>query len=287
VRQFAPGTTLARRSQAVLNSWSRSGDDDVVTTFQIVSRRGKPILSVEEWGVEAKPAKAEHWQDGRSAKELAKAWISGRGPAALISLLDRQPATAGFRIECAVAEAQTAFDRWPGGKRNHDLLVNGQAAGGRTVIGLEGKADESFGQTLTSYMAGAMRRIDRNEATNAPQRLKELTVALAGSTVDTEPELGKLRYQLFSAIAGTLAAAEPTRSQAVFVVHEFITDKTTDALHAANEEALAAFVERVFAARPPAGEASWLMGPLHVPAERWADLPLWVGKTSTWLRLGP
>ena len=93
-----------------------------MSQFEIVSRRGKPIRSVEEWGVEARPAKADHWQDERCAKELAEAWISGSGPAALISLLDHDPATAGLRIDRAVAEAKTAFDRWPGGKCNHDLL---------------------------------------------------------------------------------------------------------------------------------------------------------------------
>ena len=129
---------------------------------EIVSRRGKPIRSVKEWGVEAPPARA---LAGRPQREGTSKGLDRRQRLeALISLLDRDPATAGLRIESAVAETQTAFDRWPGGKRNHDLLVTGRAAGGDTVIALEGKADESFGQTFSSYAAGAQRRIDRREA---------------------------------------------------------------------------------------------------------------------------
>lgn len=249
--------------------------------FEIVSRCGKPIRSVEEWGVEAEPAKAEHWQDGRSAKELAKAWISDSGPAALIALLDLAPATASLRIDRAVAEAQTAFDRWPGGKRNHDLLVTGEALGGRVTVGLEGKADETFGQTLRSYAAASQRLIDQGKTTNAHLRLDELTTALVRVTSSKEQGLMQLRYQLFSAVAGTLAAAEPDSTHAVFVVHEFITERTDAQLRAGNAAALSDFVERLFAIRPPTGESSWLLGPFHVPAERWAHLSLWIGKIAT------
>jgi hypothetical protein len=249
--------------------------------FDIFSRRGKLIQSVEEWGVEARPAKAEHWQDGRSAKELAKAWISGSGPVALAGLFEFSPMTGHLRIDRAVAEAQTAFDRWPGGKRNHDLLVTGETLSGRITIGVEGKADETFGQTLKSYAAGSQRLIDRGKPTNAHFRLDELTTALVGATLSTSPELAPLRYQLFSAVAGTLAAAEPDSAQAAFVVHEFITERTNAKLHAANAAALSAFTERVFHCSPPLGESSWLLGPFHVPAERWARVPLWVGKIET------
>jgi hypothetical protein len=249
-----------------------------MSQVDIVSRQGNLIHSVEEWVVEAKPAKADHWQEGRSAKELAKAWIKGSGPAALIAVLDLDPATAGMRIERAVAEAQTAFDSWPGGRRNHDLLITGRARGGETTIGLEAKADETYGQTLRAYKNAAQRLIDRGVRTNAQLRLAELTTALAGAT--PLEGLLYLRYQLFSGIAGTLTEAH-RGGQAVFVVHEFVTEKTQPRLRAANEAALTAFTERLFGSHPPAGESSWLLGPFHVPADRWADVPLWIGKIST------
>lgn len=62
---------------------------------------------MEEWAARPGRQRVEHWQDGRSAKELAKAWQRVRR--ALIALLDFDPATAGLSIDRAIAEAQTAL----------------------------------------------------------------------------------------------------------------------------------------------------------------------------------
>jgi hypothetical protein len=244
-----------------------------VASFEIVSRRGDPIRSLDDWERLAGPASEIHWQDDRSAKELARAWIDGSGPKALVGLLDRDPRTAGLGIERAVAEEQAAFDEYPGGPRNHDLLVRGVAARGPTVVGIEGKADESFGQTVAQYAAAAKRRAERGESTNARKRLDGLLRNLTGSSLDAEPALGDLRYQLFSAVAGTLAAAAD--AQAAFVVHEFVTRRTTDALRKVNAADLAAFVLRAFGAECPEGTA-WLVGPFAV-----SGTSLWVGKLTT------
>lgn len=246
----------------------------------IVNRRERPIRSVDEWGLLAKPASAVHWQDGRSAKQLAKAWIDGSGPAALGKLLARDARTADFQVKKATAEAQTAFDSLPGGRRNHDLLIVGDAAGGPTIVGLEGKADESFGETLDGFGRAAKRKADRGERTNAPQRLERLLADLAGTSLEARPELGKLRYQLFSGVAGTLAAAGPD-DQAAFVVHEFKTPRTTQRRRNANAADIASFVEQVFGRVVPAGEEWWLLGPFRAQAARWARTPLWIGHLTT------
>lgn len=52
--------------------------------------------------------------------------------------------------------------------------------------------------------------------------------SIAGSDLDRRPELGALRYQLFSAVAGTVAEAKSGR--AVFLVHEFRTAVADPAL---------------------------------------------------------
>jgi hypothetical protein len=246
----------------------------------IVNRRERPIRSVKDWGELAKPASAIHWQDGRSAKELARAWIDGSGPAALAKLLAGDSRTADLRIKKATAEAQTAFDSLPGGRRNHDLLIEADAAGGPTVIGLEGKADESFGQTLDAFARAATTKAERGEATNARRRLDGLIEDLAATTLEATPELGELRYQLFSGVAGTLAAARPG-DQAAFVVHEFKTQKTTKRRRDANAKAIALFVEQVLGGAGPAAGEWWLVGPFTLPAERWSETPLWVGHLTT------
>ena len=246
---------------------------------RIVNRRQKPIQSVDEWGEHAGPASREHWKDGRSAKELAKAWIGGDGPDALIALLSTRPETANLRIEEAVAEAQVSFDSYPGGKRNHDLLIRGRTAAGAIVIGLEGKADETFGETIKSYASKSAAKRASQTPTNAPERLTGLLEDIAGSSLIEMPALGDLRYQLFSAVAGTLAAATAA-DIAAFIVHEFATHLTTPPKRDANKQALAAFVQTI-AGTPVPDDDAWLVGPFHVPADRWSATPLWIGHLTT------
>lgn len=248
------------------------------------SRRGDALPTVAAWGALAPPASAKHWKEGRSAMELARAWTSVSGPAALQHLLNMHPATAHPQFVQAVAEAQVAFDDQPGGRRNHDLLVKGVCAGGPTVVGVEAKADETYGQTVNAYHKAAHAKAAHAKAaggkpTNAPQRLTGLLADLADTSLDRSPELGALRYQLLSGLAGTLAAAKPGE-QAVFVVHEFVTGETRKAKRKRNHDALALALKELFGLSVPA-HTPWLLGPLHVPARRWAHIDLWVGQIVT------
>ena len=99
--------------------------------YGLENRDGKRIGDLKAWGELAKPASTTHWKEGRSAMELARAWTTGSGAIDLSALLERARATSGFLPERAIAEAQTAFDSFRGGRRNHDLLVIGRATAGR------------------------------------------------------------------------------------------------------------------------------------------------------------
>ena len=98
--------------------------------YGLENRDGKRIGDLKAWGELAKPASTTHWKEGRSAMELARAWTTGSGAIDLSALLERARATSGFLPERAIAEAQTAFDSFRGGRRNHDLLVIGRATAG-------------------------------------------------------------------------------------------------------------------------------------------------------------
>jgi hypothetical protein len=248
-------------------------------TGSITSRNGAAIRSVEDWETLAKPASPSHWKDGRSAKELAKAWITGEGQAALKRLLETREETAGLSIETVVAEAQVSFDKYPGGKRNHDLLIRGRCSRGSVVIGLEAKADESFGQTLAEYDRHARALQEHGQPTNAPERLKDLLDEIAAIPLEKLPTYGDLRYQLFSGIAGTLAAATAD-DLAMFVVHEFATELTSPDRREANKQALAQFLCEVTGAAAP-GDDWWLLGPFQVPSKRWSQIPLYIGHLTT------
>lgn len=115
--------------------------------MRITNQVGQSIHSLDEWLTYALPAKGEkHWKDGRSAKELAKAWMTNNGPimpADLTDLLLTHPSTAGFQAEWAVPEYETKLDDLKGSGRNHDMVVLGDANGKKTLIAVEAKVDES------------------------------------------------------------------------------------------------------------------------------------------------
>src|SRR4051812_47562243 len=79
--------------------------------------------------------------------------------------------------------------------------------------------------------------------------------------------LGQLRYQLLTAIAGTVAWAQAQGTdRAVLIVHEFATASTRDVNHHRNAAGLDAFVTRI-SNGVIAGEPSGSVGePISLPA---------------------
>lgn len=255
--------------------------------FPVFNRRDQAICTVEEWGRLAAPAAKAHWQPGRSACELARTWTSDAGLNALRSVLDPVDAIRNLRVRRGIAEARTRFDAY-GGPRQHDLLLNGEADGGEIVVAIEGKVNESFGRKLSGYRRAALRRVERGEETNAPERLDGLTEALAGWTLsDPAGEAGAaLRYQLFSAVAGTIAQARlDGAGLAVFCVHELDTPLSADRARAANACDLDEFMAALYpAARRSATHLGWIAGPVAVarPTSRLsARVVLYIAKLRT------
>jgi hypothetical protein len=245
---------------------------------RIEGRRGEAITDLESWRELGGPASAGHWADGRSAKCLAEAWL-GDGAENLSALLAAAPEGQldGFVPRIGIAEAQTRFDRYRGGKRNHDLLVIGEGPAGRTVVGVEGKADETFGLTIAEHLDAVDCRLARGERSNARARFEGLLATL-GPTGCSEEDVADLRYQLFTATAGTLAAAaEQGAVQAVFCVQEFVTVKTDPAKRVANGEDLRAFARTVLGLEAE-GDGDWIVGPARVPGSDLVPgtIPLWV-----------
>ena len=80
------------------------------------------------------------------------------------------------------------------------------------------------------------------------------------------PHVGDLRYQLLTAVAGTLAyAAKESASLAVLIVHEFVTDKTRDKRHVENGEDFRRFLHRLGGEEISSGFSGALLGPFAVP----------------------
>ena len=248
--------------------------------MQIENNDGAPITSVAEWRRLAPPASSHHWREYRSACELAYAWIEGDADERLRDLLAL--ALTDVAIERGIAERKTFFDGIPSGPRNHDLLAIGRASAGPLVVGIEAKADESFDERLSRW---SEKRLQGNPASRGPERLDALTRAFFDTTREQDPSLDTLRYQLLSALAGTLADAKAFgAAHAALVVHEFETPETTSIKQDANAVDLDAFVGRLGTApRAHGPDGSWIAGPFTVPGNGYlpGDVPFYVGKLRT------
>lgn len=252
--------------------------------MQIIGKDGNPILSVDGWYVGAPPkGGAAHWVTGRSARELAVAWCGSEGPcvpAEIEQLLRSHPDLGRLAIERALPEHQIRFDDLPGEPRNADLAIEARDAHGVVAITLEGKADESFDRPVTAVLQSAVKRMAADEKTGAVRRVELLSEALLPRWRSGLAHIGDLRYQLFTGIAGTLAWAREIRaSRAVFAIHEFVTDQTSDDKHAQNASDLNQFLERLTDGTIRNIGDGALVGPVRVPGNaRIPCVPLYIGK---------
>lgn len=197
-------------------------------TLAVTGPRGAAIKSVDDWRRHAPPAKgADHWKAGRSAMELAHAWFRTSTPALpheVAAALECSPLTQRFRVETAWPEHEMKLDH-RGKGRQHDLLARGSAGGRPAVMSVEAKADESFGPTISGYLAECVRKgVSRKDEglapSGVPDRIRDLCMLLFGS--DVSDAIQALRYQLLHSVAGTvLEAAKSDADTCVFMVHEF------------------------------------------------------------------
>lgn len=257
-----------------------------------LTQKNNSITCLEDWGRFAGPKRGEQWVPGRSAYEFANAWCKDgvAVPAAMVDLLDSHVATRGVRPVEGVPEARIHFDQRGGEPRNADLALRGEGPHGPFAITVEAKADESFGQLVSEVLADA---IDRGLESNsgAVPRVQSLVASLLpprGLEKRSRPALRNLRYQLLTAVAGTLAyAREIGAARALLVIHEFVTDRTTDAKHAANSRDLDGFVKRLSAGEIDRVEGGQVAGPLlRVTGEPLFKSPadLYLGKIVTRIR---
>jgi hypothetical protein len=102
-----------------------------------LSKADVPIRSIEDWRTMAPPKRGNrHWKDGRSAKELARAWCSGdepRAPADLVQLLSRLVSADHLANAEGWPEHRIPIDDIPGERPNIDLALLADGYHGKTA----------------------------------------------------------------------------------------------------------------------------------------------------------
>jgi hypothetical protein len=260
-----------------------------------IIKRNVQIHSLEQWKALAGPKSSVQWADGRSAKEVARAWLECRDadlPPEIAELITTHTAFGRVCQWTAEPEAKLCFDEFDGEPRNSDLLVEAADQYGSFLIAVEAKADEPFGDLLGDALAAAVERHLKNERSNGLARIQQLAHALFGPRQEGDPPLKHIRYQLMTACAGAMCKADlPGKTggvigRVILLIHEFVTDRTCDEKHDKNRRDLNNFVARLTHGWVKSAEAGHLYGPITLPGEPlFSDkAKLFIGKVTRNLR---
>jgi len=246
---------------------------------------GLGIHSVDDWFLLAPPKKGiKQWKDGRSAKELARAWFPSAGqpniPNELIKLFNSHKDTEGATVDEGIPEHIVALDNFRGEQRNCDLALYGRIGGKPISINIEAKADESFDLTIQEKLNS----VSKKPRSNIPKRIDLLCRSLFGKTVQEMPKMANLRYQLLTGCAGTLIDAESIKAHlGIFVVHVFLSNTLDMEKVNQNEKDFKNFI-RLLSKNPHLKlEGGELFGPIAVNGAEFvpSHIPLYIGKINS------
>jgi hypothetical protein len=202
--------------------------------FLITNKNGRIIHSLDEWRVYAPPVKKDaQWQENRSALELANSWICKEDyklPNEIKELFEKEEAIASVVLERGVAESSIKVPCCSS-KPCVDLLLFGNIIDNITckpiVVGIEAKADESFGASRIGKYYNKMK--SGNPRSSIPDFIEVLCSSLLGRKLNASLE--KIRYQLLTDLAGTLVVANNTLPPAwlvMFIAHVFVSNCCND-----------------------------------------------------------
>lgn len=236
------------------------------------------IESLTEWFDKCPPQKGiAHWKDGRSAKETAKLWLSTI-PAEFLEIV--KPFDLKFNV-CS-PEYVTKFDKNGGNGRNHDLIILAENEATKpVVITIESKVDEPYGDSVSITYNKAEKRFEKNERSLGIKRIIDLEFALFG---DKHNDLSHIRYQLITAVAGTIAEAKKQKTKtAILLIQTSITSDIDENKYEANQKDLDSFLYAFSSGAYNSIKDGQLLGPLRISNNTKflnSNIDLWIGKYS-------
>lgn len=191
--------------------------------IKLINQEEKPIYDISDW---PRPVKdSGQWVDGFSAKEFAK-YVLRRN-------LDFKGLIANVLESCGInrdqdftciPEALTSLDDGFNGERHHDLLMCGQDC----IIGIEAKVKETFdrkiGNVLNQQKNSSSKGVREDQDTRAYNLFRHFT-----GKDDISGEYANLRYQLFTAIKGTIAYTNKVgKTKCIMLVIQLIPEGEED-----------------------------------------------------------
>lgn len=268
----APGLHFVRVSESVSN------DPGLLA----LDRAGAiaDLVEFEDWRA-AMRIGPKDWQDGRSAKELARHWMGAHRtcPSDVLATLRGGQGLSTLTLGSLRAEYPVSLDGGRGPARL-DLAALGTSRKQRVLVAVEAKTSEPFGPTLSQQYASALRK------TGKVRRLDELTESLFSGRhlVQVDPELAQLRYQLLTLTAASVRAAEVLDADlAVVLIHEFVHGAVAAKDRARNAGDLQAFLKLLDAEQPDISTGG-IAGPYNARLPDFlksSQVPLYVAKVVT------
>ena len=194
------------------------------------------ITNVDIWLKVAPPQKGlAQWKDGFSAKELAKFVIDH--PKDLSKMIEEVLEKTVGKVPGSFTGEPEAETKLPsrGKGRNHDLLLYSE----KLVIGIEAKVNEPYGNNRSILQESNTTSKGKNA------RIDWLLRTILGEGRGLQDtKVGKLKYQLFTATAGTLLeAAKRDLEECIFLVLVF--HPKDGAVNQANKKSFEDFVRVV------------------------------------------
>lgn len=157
----------------------------------------------------------KQWREGYSARTLAHSWHAANGfPPEIVQLLKTAAFQALHHIQPLLIFPEYKVDLpGRGYASQNDIFVLGKAAAGQLVsMTIEGKVEESFGETLAKWKLSG-----KGFTSNRQERLTAL-----GRLVGLETLLDTLYYQLLHRTASAVIEARTFNAPyAVMIVHSF------------------------------------------------------------------
>ena len=242
----------------------------------MIEKEERRLTALSDWLSHAPPKRRIHWKDGRSAKENARLWLDSAPdlPSGIADLLRATGSVGTLRSWSAEPEARVSFDAL-GEPANLDMLVQAEDENGSVVIGVEAKADETFGSTVKQTLVAAEKELSRNPRSKWVQRIRGLATTFE---LDLDRHgIRELRYQLLTLTAATVAETRrQSAERAVVIVHDFVSGLAKAEKRVRNARDLDGFLEAVFGhtgfIRP-----GTIAGPFQIDGLR----TLYFGKTET------
>jgi len=178
-----------------------------------------------------------HWQNNRSAKELAKSvFDNGTLVPKLTSVLQRFNFPVPEEMYGSPEKA-TKLPWGTRGDRKHDLLL--KDAHSTIIVGVEAKADEAFDKAV-KYKRQLAKKSNEDKGKNMSARLDGIMNFLYNNNPPNNKE--DLMYQLLSATAGViLEASENNIKQACVVFLVFNSEILSKTKKSNNEKAWSMF----------------------------------------------